>query len=750
MTVRPTLVLQSEIAECGLACLAMIATAHGTAVTLPELRGRFPAALKGMALRDVLEVAAGLGFSGRPLKLDLSLLGKLSLPCILHWDMNHFVVLTKVRGQVVTVLDPAVGARRLTLAEVSAHFTGVAVEFTPNAAFRPVAPAPRVSLGALTGKVLGLRRSLTQVLLVALVLELFAIVAPLCNQLIVDDVLSSGDRDLLKVLVTGFGLLLVTQTALGLARSWMLILLSQTLSLQWRGNTFAHLMRLPVGFFERRHLGDITSRFGAVEAIQKTLTTSAVEAMLDGLMAVAALVMMALYAWPLALVVLGAVAVYGLLRWAAYRPLKEASAERLVVAARENTHFLETLRAMTPLKLFGREQERGAQWQNLIVEVQNRDIRTARLAMAMSTANAFVFGVENLAVLYLGAGLILDGQQAGSVTMTVGMLFAFLSYRTQFTGRVSALIDFAVEFRMLGLHAERLADIALAPPEPDEAAANDLAHLDASLELRDVSFRYGEREPWILRHVTLTVPAGQSVAITGPSGAGKTTLLKVLLGLLEPVEGEVRYGGIPLRQLGLKNVRGRIGTVMQEDVLLSGSLADNIAFFDARQDLARVRACAVLAQIDEDIRAMPMGYQTLVGDLGGGLSGGQKQRVLLARALYREPKILALDEATSHLDVERERAVAAHLADLPLTRLIIAHRPDTIAGAERVVVLERGALREASPLPFRWPPSTPSRGEFHCQPLDLELIHIDGGTAFHRSRRWVFIRGMGLRTNGSS
>ena len=693
---RPTPILQSEVAECGLACLAMIATAHGQATTLQDLRRRFPVALKGMKLRDLLEVAAGIGFSGRPLKLDLPFLAKLSLPCVLHWDMNHFVVLAQVRRGGVTVLDPAVGERRLSLDEVSAHFTGVAVELTPNADFKPAAPPPRVSLAALTGKVLGLRRSLVQILLVALVLELFAIVAPLCNQLIIDDVLTSGDRDLLKVLLIGFGLLLVTQTALGLARSWMLVLLTQTLSLQWRGNTFAHLLRLPVGFFERRHLGDITSRFGAVDAIQKTLTTAAIEALLDGLMGVAALVMMLVYAWPLALVVIAAVLLYGLLRWAAYRPLRDAAAERLVVAARESTHFLETLRAMTPLKLFGREQERRAQWQNLIVEVQNRDVRTAKLSMAMSTANTFLFGVENLLVLFLGAGLILDGQQAGTVTMTVGMLFAFLSYKGQFTGRVSALINYAVELRMLGLHAERLADIALEPPEPDEVPDHDLAHLEASLELRDVSFRYGEREPWILRHVNLTVPAGQSIAITGPSGSGKTTLLKVLLGLLAPEEGEVRYGGMPMRQLGLRNVRRQIGTVMQEDVLLTGSLADNIACFDTQPDPERVQAAAMLAQIHEDICRMPMGYQTLVGDLGSGLSGGQKQRVLLARAIYRRPRILALDEATSHLDVTRERAVTANLARLPLTRLMIAHRPDTIAGAERVIVLDGGAVDELS------------------------------------------------------
>lgn len=692
---RPTPILQAEIAECGLACLAMIATAHGTTTTLADMRRRFPGALKGMRLSDLIAAASGLGFSARPLKLTMPFLRQLALPCVLHWDMDHFVVLTRVRGDHVTILDPAVGERRLHVDEVSTHFTGVALELTPTTEFKPATPAPRISLRALTGTLVGLRRTLLQILLVAVVLELFAILAPLFNQMVVDDVLTSGDRDLLTVLALGFGLLLIAQTALGFARSWMVVVLSQTLSLQWKSNTFAHLLKLPVAFFEKRHLGDVTSRFGSVDAIQRTLTTAAIEAVLDGLMGVAALAMMLMYSWRLTLVVLIAVAFYGLVRWASYRPLREAAAERLIVAAKENTHFLETLRAITPLKLFGRDEERRARWQNLVVEVQNRDFRTARLGMVFGTANTLVFGVENLVVLLLGARLVLDGQQAGAVTLTVGMLFAFTSYKSQFTGRVSALIDKAIEFRMLGLHAERLADIALEPPEPDEVAPHELAHLDASLELRNVSFRYGPREPWVLRHASLIVPAGASIAITGPSGSGKTTLLKLLLGLLSPEEGEVLYGGVPMRQLGLRNVRRQVGTVMQEDVLLTGSLADNISFFDVQPDMERIQACAMLARIHEDIRRMPMGYQTPVGDLGSGLSGGQKQRLLLARAMYGKPKVLALDEATSHLDVARERAVTESLKQLPVTRLVIAHRPDTIAGADRVVVLEDGRLQEA-------------------------------------------------------
>lgn len=533
---------------------------------------------------------------------------------------------------------------------------------------------------------------------VALVLELFAIAAPLFNQMVVDDAITAHDAELLTVLVLGFGLLLLAQTALGLARSWMVMVLGQTLSLQWVGNVFAHLVRLPVHWFERRHLGDITSRFGAVGAIQRTVTTALIEAVLDGIMVIAALVMMLLYAPSLTAVVLVAVVAYGLLRWASYRPLRDAAAERLVVAARENTHFLESLRAIQPLKLFGREEERRGRWQNLIVDVQNRDVRTAKLNIGFATANTFIFGVENLLVFWLGAKLVMDSQSGSADPFSIGMLFAFVAYKSQFTGRVSALINYAVEIKMLGLHAERLADIALAVPETDTAQGtlpeHDLAHLSPSLELRHVSFRYGEGEPWVLRHASLTMPAGQSLAIVGPSGAGKTTMLKIALGILAPCEGEVLYGGVPVRQLGLANVRRRIGTVMQEDVLLTGSLADNISFFDAPPDLSRVEACARLAQVHDEIVRMPMGYHTLVGDLGSGLSGGQKQRILLARALYKQPSVLALDEATSRLDLASERAVTQVLAQLRLTRLVIAHRPETIAGSQRVVQLKDGQLSE--------------------------------------------------------
>jgi len=691
-------ILQSESSECALASLAMVASAHGLNVDMANLRGRFPVSLKGATLQQLISHAGALNFSSRPLRLEIEELAQLQLPCILHWDLNHFVVLKKVGRRAVTILDPAVGERRLPMAEVSRHFTGVALELTPNADFRPANKRQRIALKALTGKVLGLKRSLFQVFALAVVLELFAITSPLLNQLVVDDAIATHDTDLLSVLIVGFALLLVIQVAVGLVRSWMVMVLGMSLSLQWASNVFAHMVKLPLEYFEKRHLGDIVSRFSSVGSIQRTLTTSVIEAVLDGIMGVAALGMMLLYSFQLTCVVLGSVAVYGLLRWLSYMPFRGAVSERLIVSARENSHFLETLRAITPLKLFGREQERRARWQNLLVEVQNRDVRTAKMNIAFSTANTLVFGIENLLVFWIGAGLVMQSGANGAGVVaspfTIGMLFAFISYKGQFTSRVSALINYSVEIKMLNLHAERLGDIVLTAPERDDVPENDLAHLQPSIELRGVSFRYGSGEPWILKETNLTVAAGQSLALIGPSGCGKTTLLKVMLGLLTPQEGEVLYGGIPVKHLGLQNYRQRIGTVMQEDVLLAGSIADNISFFDVQPNEERILACTAVAAVHDDIAAMPMGYQTMVGDMGSSLSGGQKQRVLLARALYKKPKVLALDEATSHLDIANEQRVTQALAKMNLTRIIVAHRPETIAGAQRVVCLQQRKVVE--------------------------------------------------------
>lgn len=411
-------------------------------------------------------------------------------------------------------------------------------------------------------------------------------------------------------------------------------------------------------------------------------------------MALLALGMMLMYSAELTLIVVISVALYAALRWIFYQPLRIASQERLILAAKENTHFVETVRAIVPLKLFGRETERKARWQNLKQDVVNRDARTEKLTILIKAANSTIIGLQGLIVFYIGAGLVLRN------ALTVGMLMAFISYAATFAGRMVSLVDMLINLKMLGLHAERLSDIVLEPAEPTITWESDLSRISPSITLRDVKFRYADGEPWILDGVNLHIPAGQSVALVGPSGCGKTTMCKILLGLLAPTEGEVMVDGIPIRQLGLQAYRKLVGTVMQDDVLLAGSIIDNISFFDSRCEYAGVARCARLAAVHEEIAAMPMGYQTLVGDMGSSLSGGQKQRILLARALYKSPKVLALDEATSHLDIQNEQLVNAALSAMALTRIMVAHRPETINSADRVVGINGGKMHELRPAPL--------------------------------------------------
>jgi ATP-binding cassette, subfamily B, bacterial CvaB/MchF/RaxB len=707
------MVLQTEASECGLASLAMVAQYFGYSIDLPNLRRRFGMSLKGATLKDVMRVADQIGLATRPLRLELTELAQLRTPCILHWDLNHFVVLERVDRNGAVIHDPAVGMRRPDMSVISRHFTGIALELIPTERFESAAPPPRVRASQLLGRFTGIRRALGHLLGLALTLEIFAMVSPLFLAWVVDQALVSADRDLLLTLVLGFTLLLLLQTTISALRGWMLMGMNASLQVQSRANLFSHLVDLPASYFEARHLGDVMSRFASQETILQAITSELVEAVLDGLMAGITVVIMFVFAPDLALVVIVGAVLYGLLRWASYKPLRLASAESIVWSARRDSHFLETLRGIRTIKLFNGQDERRARWLNLLVETVNRQLKADKLRLLFRIANQLLLGILKILVIWIGARRVLDGY------FSVGLLLAFIAYKDQFLERVSELINKGVDLTLLRLHSERLADIALTEPEPRGLAAptSDVEYLPASVEVRDLSFRYSEHERWVLENVNFRAEAGASLAIVGPSGGGKTTLLKLLAGLLQPVRGEVLVNGEPLARCGLENYRAMLGVVMQDDQLFAGSIADNICFFAERPNQERIEACAKLAAVHDDIMVMPMGYNTLIGDMGTALSGGQKQRVLLARALYRRPGILFLDEATSHLDVEREKAVNDALRTLRVTRIVIAHRPETIRAADRVITLEAGAITEGN--------STPSYGP--------KLVTArSGGKAAHR------------------
>jgi len=690
-------ILQTEAAECGLACLAMVLNHHGVSTDLAALRTRHAISLTGVTLSTLTDIALREQLGTRGLRLELDELAQLRLPAILHWDLNHFVVLKSVGPGHIVVHDPAFGERKLSLEETSRHFTGVALEVWPNPGFAPREEKTRVQLSQLIGQVSGFWPTLSQVLMLSLALEVFGLVSPLFMQWVLDHVVVSRDTQLLTTLALGFGLLMLVQQTTSLVRSWLLMVINTSIGLQWKANVFAHMTRLPLSYFQNRHLGDIVSRASSVDQIQSTLTSAFVEAVFDGLLVILTLVLMFVYSPTLAWVALLAVGLYLAVRLLWYRPFYAANEEMLVRDATQSSHLLETIRGMRAIQLFGRQTQRQGAWQSLMVSATNAHLKIQKLQILYGLVRGLLGGAFSLLMVWLGAQQIIANE------LTVGMLMAFMAYRGQFDGRVMSLIDKAIDLKMLRLHAERLADLVLTPatPQAQRLGAHELiqasrqstevAH-SPDITLDKLRYRYADQSPWVLDDLSLSIPAGEVLAITGRSGCGKTTLVNLLLGTYAPTEGQIRVDGVPLPQLGVDRWRQGVATVMQDDTLFAGSIADNIGFFDAQPDFEWMVQCAQMAALHEDIERMPMAYQTLVGDMGTVLSGGQKQRLLLARALYKRPRVLILDEATSHLDIESEAQVNAAIASLNITRIVVAHRPETIRSAQRVVDIREGRV----------------------------------------------------------
>ncbi|KPQ00262.1 peptidase domain-containing ABC transporter [Marinobacter sp. HL-58] len=689
---RLPVIHQTEMAECGLACLAMISGYHGHQYDLVTLRRRFPVSLKGATLKSLMDTADDINLTPRALRVELDQLTDVKTPAILHWDMNHFVVLRKAGKQGVVIHDPAHGKRELDWETVSRHFTGIVLELTPTKAFEIKNEKLSMRLSDFWDRITGFKRALAQILVLSFALQIFALGSPFYMQLVVDDAVVSHDSELLSVLALGFLLLMLIEVTTRAFRSYVILIVSNTLNIQMANNLFRHLIRLPMAYFENRHIGDTVSRFGSLESVRDLLTTGFVEAIVDGLMSLILVVLLFLYSPKLAVIVLLTVFIFLMIRLALFRPFRNLNEEAIVAAASEQSNFMESVRGIQSIKLFGKEVDRQTLWQNRYADVINTGIRLGKFRIGFDTANGVLFGVENIVVIYLGADLILEN------ALTVGMLYAFVSYKRQFTEKANTLIDKVIEFKMIRLHLERIADIAQTPTEKslDSRALTQHGEQDLAgkLQLQDIAYRYSPNDPFLFQGLDLTVRPGEVIAIVGPSGCGKTTLLKIMLGLLEPGDGALLVDGQDLEKVGLRQYRSQIAAVMQNDQLMSGNIADNISFFDPEPNQSSIEECAQWACIHDDILAMPMGYNSLVGDMGTTLSGGQKQRLLLARALYQKPRILFLDEATSHLDSATEDAVNANLRKLDITRIMIAHREATINMADRVVVLQGGQLQE--------------------------------------------------------
>ncbi len=678
---------QSEAAECGLTCLAMVAAHHGHRVNVGGLRRQFPGSMKGATIAELIAVASELELAPRALRLELDEIGKLQRPAVLHWDMNHFVVLEGLKGQTATILDPASGRRTMSLAKLGRYFTGVALELTPSSDFKPVDARVTTKLSDLWSRLSGYRAALAQVFALSLLLQLTTLVLPFFMQLTIDEAIGQSDLNLLGLLLAGFGVVQILNALLGGLRSWVVLTLGQSISFQLGGNVIRHLFRLPMSYFESRHVGDLLSRFGSTQPIQSLLTTGFVNAGIDAILALTTLVVMALLNAQLALLTVATVILYLVFRAVMYPALRRRTEEEIVARANEETFLMESIRAIRSIKLHVHEAMRENGWRNRYAQVISADYWEQIYKIGTRLAENLMFGLGLLVTVYLAARAVIGD------TMTIGTMVAFLAYRSSFISSATSLVDHGENYRLLSVHLERLSDIVAHPREHVVAAAPRAGPLPPpAITAEKLTFAYSPNDPPILKDLSFEVPAGSFAAIVGPSGAGKTTLMRIMLGLLVPTSGKLLIDGRPLTPANTAAWRGRLGAVLQDDHLLTGTLADNISFFDPRPDDAAIEAAAGMARIHDTIAAMPMSYQSLIGDMGAALSSGQRQRVMLARALYRDPDALFLDEGTANLDEENERAIGEMLAKLAVTRVVIAHRPILVERAELVFRLEKGVI----------------------------------------------------------
>lgn len=680
---RIPLVHQTEASECGLACLAMVCGYYGKNIDLIALRQRFNLSARGATLAGINDIAAQLEMSTRALSLDLDDISALKTPCILHWDFNHFVVLVSGKHRRFVIHDPARGRRTVGLAEMSQYFTGVALELWPNSQFTAETVKNRVRLGTLIRSISGIKGALTKIFCFSVVIETINLVVPIGTQLVMDHAIPAGDKGLLTLICAGLLFFILLRTAISTMRSWSSMIMETLINVQWQAGLFTHLMHLPLSFFERRKLGDIQSRFDSLDKLRKTFTTSLVGAIMDGIMVVCVLIMMVLYGGSLTLVVLGFSAVYVLIRLLTYDRYRQLSEESLIRGARAGSFFMETLYGIATVKMQGMSNRRSSHWLNLEIDTINTGIKVTKMDLLFGGLNTFIASCDQVVILWLGTSLVIDNQ------MTIGMFVAFGVFREQFSDRLASLTNFLLQLRMMSLHNERISDIALHQREPEKMRLCDKAEgRPILLETRDLSYRYDSQSKAVFSELSLHIAPGESVAITGPSGAGKTTLMKVLCGLFDAETGCVMADGVDIRQLGVNNYHKMIGCVMQDDRLFSGSIMENICGFTEDIDVEWMVECAQASYIHDTIMEMPMGYETLIGELGEGLSGGQKQRLFIARALYRKPGMLFMDEATSALDSESENYVSQAIKQLNITRVMIAHRESTINAADRVITLQ--------------------------------------------------------------
>ncbi len=684
---RVPYVQQMEWSDCGAACLCMVLGYYGREARLEDVREITGVARDGVDALSILRGGEWFGLRGRGLKLEVEDLDQLPPASILHWEFNHFVVFESVNKHGVNIVDPGYGRRFVPMNKFREAFTGIALALEPTESFE-IGEGEKSRLWAYLRQLLGQRGLLGRVIVTSVLLRLFALALPLLTGLIVDKVVPQGDKRLLIVVAIGLGAMMSFQLLSELIRAHLLLQLRTNLDTRMTLGFVDYLVDLPYAFFQRRSAGDLMMRVNSNATIREVLTANTISGLLDGVLVLVYLVLIFMLSASMGVIVLGlgiAQIIIFLLSRKRYRDLMSQDLES---QARAQGYLVQLLGGIETLKAAGAEHRAVEHWSNLFVDELNVSLKRGRLAALVDSVMGTLRAASPLIILSWGAILVLDGK------LSLGTMLAMNALAGGFLSPLAALVSSALQLQLLGSYVERIDDVFSTEPEQNRADVQRAPPLSGAIEIRDVSFRYGNQAPFVVRNASLEVAPGQAVALVGRSGSGKSTLANLLLGLYQPTDGLILYDNRNLAELDVRSVRRQLGIVPQHPYIFGSSVRENIALTDPRTSLDRVMEAAKTAQIHNDVVAMPMGYETIVSDGGASLSGGQRQRLALARALVHKPAILLLDEATSALDTATEKAVMDNLRALRCTRVIIAHRLSTIMTADLIVVMENGRIVE--------------------------------------------------------
>lgn len=680
--------LQMNATECGAASLAMILNYYGHKISVSEVRQRCGSGRDGVSASTIVNAARLYGLRAQAISVSLDEVRYVTLPAIVHWEFNHFVVLERWTPRHVDVIDPALGRRRLSAAEFDSGFTGIVLSMTPGVHFARRQRPQQMSLWTYLLSFFRVPGFIAQILGASLFLQILGLALPFLTSFFVNQVIPEQLHDVMPILGWGIALIVLSQVATTMLRAWLLIYLQARIDIQMMLGFFEHLLTLSYCFFQQHSSGDLLARLNSNIVIRDTLTSQMLSTLLDGITVIVYLAILLKFSLVIALCALSVGIIQMVLLFASARLIHTLTKRDLTAQGKAQGYMTEALMGIATLKAAGAEQRAFQRWSNLFFEHVNVSVRRDTLAASIDTLLSGLRSLAPLLLLWVGSWLVLQG------TMSLGTMLALSSLAAAFLSPLSSLASSGQRFQQVRAHFERIIDVVEAEPEQQPQQAQQPPKLSGGVELEGVSFRYSPETPLVLHDIHLRIEPGQKVALVGRTGSGKSTLGKLLLGLHLPTAGEIRYDDLPLSGLNYQAVRKQFGVVLQEAALFSGSIRENIALNNPDMELEQVVQAAMAAAIHADILQMPLGYETLVAESGSALSGGQRQRLSLARALATKPSLLLFDEATSHLDVMTEQIVERNLNALEGTRIVIAHRLSTIQNADLIVVLDGGTIVE--------------------------------------------------------